>query len=273
MMMALRVAVLAYVGMCLFVFWRQASYVYYPTRQVEETPAGRGLAFEDLKLQTADGETIAAWFVPAADPAARTLLICHGNGGNIGHRTDALKEFHDLGFNALIFDYRGYGGSTGKPTERGTYADAMAAWDYLTRERGIASTNIVVFGRSLGGAVATWLAGQVHPRALVVEATFTSIPDMARQVFPYLPTRWLCRIRYDTAEMISRVSCPVMVVHSRNDEMVPFEHGRRLFAAAREPKRFLELNSDHNATEVQLTLEYRKALGEVAELRSGRVGE
>jgi len=264
LMMALRVFVLAYLGMCLYVFARQASYVYYPTREVEETPAARGLAFEDLKLQTADGETIAAWFVPGA-PGAATLLICHGNGGNIGHRTDALKEFHDLGFNALIFDYRGYGASTGKPTERGTYADAMAAWDYLTRERGIAATNIIVFGRSLGGAVATRLAAEAHPRALVVEATFTSIPDMARQVFPFLPARWLCRIRYNTLDQLARVGCPVLVVHSRNDEIVPFEHGRRLFAAAREPKCFLELNSDHNATEVVLSPEYRQVMKEFAD--------
>mgnify|MGYP000089750498 CR=1 FL=1 len=270
---SLRIALLVYAGLCAYVFVRQSSYVYYPTREVACTPAVYHLDYERVVLPTRDKEALVAWYVPAADHGAKTLLFCHGNAGNIGDRVDAVKSFHDLGFNVFVFDYRGFGESTGRPTERGTYLDALAAWEYLTAERGERPENIIVLGRSLGGAVAAWLAERVRPGALILEGAFTSAPDMAARMFPYLPARWLCRYRYNTLARLPKIQCPILVIHSRFDEIVPYEHGRRLFAAAGEPKRFLELQGDHNATESELTLEYQQALRCFSALAQTHAGE
>ena len=184
---AFRIAGAVYLGLCLLLMLRQSRYVYHPDRTVSLTPDRIGLAYEALRLKTEDGETLAAWWIPA-QRAAPTLLFFHGNAGDIGDRLGSIRTFHDMGLNVLIFDYRGYGESTGKPSEPGTYADAMAAWTYLNAERGIPPSRIVVFGRSLGGAVASWLAARVDPGALILESTFTSAPAMAHGMFPFLPT-------------------------------------------------------------------------------------
>jgi hypothetical protein len=157
-----------------------------------------------------------------------------------------LSVFHRLGFNTLIFDYRGYGQSEGSPSEDGIYRDAEAALTYLREDRGIPLKTIVYFGRSLGGSVAAWLAARTSPGALIVESSFTSAPDMAAQLYPLLPARMLTRLRYNTLEYLTRVTCPVLIIHSAEDEIIPFQHGQRLFAAAPEPKRFLEIHGDHN---------------------------
>lgn len=248
----LRIVLAVYVGLCLLLFFRQSSYVYYPDRQVGLTPAYLKIPFEDVRIETADGETLAGWYVDAAnessdpDKEALTVLLCHGNGGDIGDRLMSVQAFRDLGLNVLLFDYRGYGDSTGQPSEEGTYADGLAAWEHLTIERGARPDRIVVFGRSLGAAVGTWLAQQVEPAVLVLESAFTSAPDMAGRMFPYLPVRLLCRFRYDTIARIGNVGCPVLVIHSVADEMVPFEHGKRLFDAAKEPKAMIETRGGHN---------------------------
>ncbi|NQT94301.1 MAG: alpha/beta hydrolase [Lentisphaerae bacterium] len=249
----IRIVVAVYVGLCLLLYFRQSSYVYYPDRQVGLTPAYLRLAFEDVRIGTADGETLAGWYVEAAAGTDEggadglTVLLCHGNGGDIGDRLTTLQTFTALGMNVLIFDYRGYGESTGRPSEEGTYADGLAAWHYLTQERGVAADRIVIFGRSLGAAVGTWLAQRVEPAALVLESAFTSAPDMAARMFPYLPVRLLCRFRYDTLSRIGSVGCPVLLMHSRDDEMVAFRHRDRLFAAAAEPRRMIETRGGHNA--------------------------
>jgi fermentation-respiration switch protein FrsA (DUF1100 family) len=248
-----------YAGFCSLIFFRQARYVYYPDRNVAQTPAAVGLPFEDVRIKTPDGETVAGWFVPAGTNGnGFTVLDCHGNAGDIGDRIGTVLTFHEMGLNLYIFDYRGYGDSTGTPTEKGTYTDARAAWDYLVDQRGIPADRIVIFGRSLGGAVAAWLGTQVKPRLLVVESSFTSAPDMARRMFPMFPVRWLCRFRYDALSAIRQVKCPVIVAHSPADEMIPYEHGRRLFAAAPEPKQFVEIRGDHNAGGLDLDPEYQK---------------
>ncbi|MDH3639287.1 MAG: alpha/beta hydrolase, partial [Gammaproteobacteria bacterium] len=185
------------------------------------------------------------WFSPATG-AHHTVLFLHGNGGNISHRLDSLRIFNQLGLNTLIIDYRGYGLSTGSPSEAGTYSDARAAWRYLLTGRGIKPEQIIIFGRSLGGAVAVWLAVNAPARALIVESGFTSIPELAAHHYPLLPTRWLSRYSYNSVERLMEIRIPKLVVHSRNDEIVPFGQGRRLFAAARDPKQFLEISGDHN---------------------------
>jgi fermentation-respiration switch protein FrsA (DUF1100 family) len=253
---------LVYVGLCLVVLFRQSAYVYYPEKGVALTPGYFDIAFEDLKLTTQDGETLGAWFVQAStnDGATRTILFCHGNAGNLGDRLDSIRTFRGMGYHVLAFDYRGYGDSTGKPTENGTYEDAMTAWRYLTETRGIDARRIVVFGRSLGGAVATWLATQVDPLALIVESSFTSAPDMAAKMFWYLPVRALCRFRYDNLARMSSLRCPVLVAHGREDKMIPFSHGQRLYEAAPEPKRFVEIQGGHNDGGLDANPHYQEIL-------------
>lgn len=237
-----------YVGLALYLYVFQARYVYFPdlpSRAVEATPADIGLAFQALTLSTADGEALAGWFIPAS--AARgTLLYLHGNGGNIGHRLDQVEVFHRLGLNVLIIDYRGYGASSGRPSEEGTYQDALAAWNYLTQEKRLAPERVVVFGESLGGSVAAWLAARQPPAGLVIYASFTSVPEMAQALYPMFPASRLARYRYDTRAALRGVNCPVLILHSPEDEIIPFSHGQALLAAAREPKRLVELRGGHN---------------------------
>ncbi len=258
---ALKIALVVYIGLCLLLFLRQSALVYFPSAEILQTPAEIGLAYEDVQLLTSDGLCLAAWYVPFPD-AQKTVLICHGNGGNIGDRLPVINLFHEMRLNVLIFDYRGYGGSAGRPSETGTYRDAMAAWQYLELKRGIAPGNIVVFGRSLGGAVAAQLAQQKAPGALILEATFTSIPELADRFYPWLPIRWLCRFSYNTLERMPKINCPVMIAHSRDDEMISFEHGLRIFEAARHPKTFFELTGSHNDGEAFFSKAYGRKLKE-----------
>jgi fermentation-respiration switch protein FrsA (DUF1100 family) len=239
------VALAFYVGLAFVLYVFQASYIYFPTRALAATPRYLGLEFDDVRFTTRDGVALHGWFVPAPD-AALTLLFLHGNAGNISDRLDSLRIFHRLGLSTFIFDYRGYGQSEGEPTEQGTYEDAMAAWRYLIERRGATPEQLVLFGRSLGGTIALWLATQSTPRATIVESTFTSVPDMAERFYPYLPVRFLARYHYDALRHISSSTSPLLIVHSRDDEIVPFEQGRRLFRAAYEPKTFLELRGGHN---------------------------
>ncbi len=227
----------------LFVF--QSRYVYFPERILLADPRSVGLDFESVWFETEDGVRLSGWFIPVEN-ARGVVLFCHGNAGNISHRLESIQIFHRLGLSVFIFDYRGYGQSEGKPTEQGTYADAEAAWRYLVEERRINPNEIIVFGRSLGGAVASRLAQSQTPSALIVESAFTSLPDIAATIYPYLPVRLLLRFKYNTVEYITKVDRPVLVVHSRDDKIMSFSHGQRLFEVAREPKRFLEITGTHN---------------------------
>lgn len=244
----LGVGAAVYFGLALYLFVFQARYVYFPelpSRQVEATPADIGLAFQAVTLRTADGEALAGWFIPA--PAARgTLLYLHGNGGNIGHRLDQIEVFHRLGLNVFIIDYRGYGASSGKPGEEGTYQDALAAWNYLTQQKRLAPERIVLFGESLGGSIAAWLAARHKPAGLVIYASFTSVPEIAQALYPMFPASRLVRYRYDTRAALGNVNCPVLILHSPKDEIIPFSHGQALLEAAHEPKRLVGLRGGHN---------------------------
>ena len=246
----LLLAALAYGAVVLLAWLFQARLLYLPQvpgRQWDATPADVGLVHENVAIATADGVELSAWFVPA--PASRaTILFFHGNAGNISHRLGTLAAFHELGLATLIVDYRGYGRSGGQPSERGTRRDARAAWRYLIEERGQDPDRIVIAGRSLGSAVATDLAAslQTGPAAVILEAPFTSVPELAAAAYPFLPARWLSRFRYATAEHVTDIHVPLLVIHGRDDEIVPIEHGRRVFAAGNEPKRFLELDGGHN---------------------------
>lgn len=238
---------LGYAALAAALYVFQSRFVYFPEmgRQDRATPAQLRLPFEDVRIATSDGETLHAWFVPARQARA-TVLFLHGNAGSIVHRLDWLPMFQRLRLSALLVDYRGFGQSTGSPAEAGTYADAEAAWRHLTGQRAIAPARIVVLGESLGGAVAAHLAARVAPAALVLHSAFTSAPDLAADLYPFLPARWLTRFSYDTLAAVKAVRCPVLVAHSRQDEIVPVAHGRRLYEAAAGPKRWLELAGSHN---------------------------
>lgn len=238
---------LVYGGISALLFFFQENLAYYPElgRAIQSTPRDHGLAYEALTLSTPDGERLDAWFVPK--PQARgAVLVLHGNAGNMSHRMDTIAMFHRLGYSVLIFDYRGYGRSTGYPSEEGLYQDARAAWAHLVRERGLAPGRIVLFGESLGGAVAARLAAEARPGALVLSSVFTSAREFAADIYPWLPTRWLVRLNYDTRAALARVRCPVLVAHSPDDEIIPFKHGKKLFEAAPEPRAFLQLAGGHN---------------------------
>ena len=240
------VGIYVILGLLLFIF--QSSLLYFPntpSRKIFATPKSIGLGYEAVTIETDDGFSLDGWFIPAKD-ARGVLLFFHGNAGNMSHRLESLKIFNGLRLSTLIFDYRGYGRSDGKPSEQGTYRDAVAAWRYLTEQRQIAKEKIVFFGRSLGGAVAAHLAGRHCPGALILESVFTSVPDLASQLYPIFPVRWLSRFRYEAKSSLKSVNCPVLVIHSRHDEIVPFWHGRALFDAANAPKQFIELRGGHN---------------------------
>lgn len=234
-----------YISFGLVLLFTQGRLLYRPVRDIAFTPEDMGFDFEDVTFRTPDGLALNGWYIASGD-APFTILFCHGNAGNIMHRLDTLALFQSLGLNCLVFDYRGYGKSEGRPTEVGTYRDARAAYDWLTQTKGIPADRIVLLGRSLGGSIAAHLAGQVEARALVVESAFTSFPDMAARMYPYMPTRPFARFRYNTRAHLAKARCPVLVMHSREDKLVPFEFGRRLFDAAPEPRRFVEIRGGHN---------------------------
>jgi fermentation-respiration switch protein FrsA (DUF1100 family) len=242
-----------YVVLGALLYFLQGSLVFLanmPGRALDATPGDIGLTYEDVHIATSDGERLHGWYVPAA--AARgVLLFFHGNAGNISHRLESIAIFNRLGLDVLIVDYRGYGQSTGKPGEKGTYRDAQAAWAYLLEERGLAPGRTVVFGRSLGGAVGAWLASQLPgdeaPAAVIIESSFSSGADMARRLYPIFPATLLTRLEYPVVEYVARLRSPVLVVHSRDDEIIPFPMGRAIYEAAPAPKSFLELRGDHNA--------------------------
>ena len=260
----LGVLVTAYAGLLIGVFLFQSRLVYFPEigRESSATPRDAGLEYEEVQLSTGDGESLHAWFVPAPhrdvlvsrEAGCRerplqprgTVLLFHGNAGNISHRLEYLSMLHRLGYSRFIFDYRGYGRSSGSPSEQGTYRDAEAAWRYLTVTRKIEPRRIALLGESLGGAVAAWLASRQQPGALVLASVFTSVPDMGAEVYPFLPVRLLSRFDYNTRAYLKNVETPVLIAHSREDEIIPYRHGRALFEAAREPKTFLEMRGGHN---------------------------
>ena len=212
---------------------------------VTATPANRGWHYEPVILTTADGANINGWWLPLEN-ARSTLLFFHGNAGNIGHRLDSLALFRALNLSVLIIDYHGYGDSEGKPSETGTRMDARAAWHYLTVERGIPAKRIIVFGRSLGASVAAELAREHAPGAVILESPFRSLADMAQAAYPFLPARWLVRYEYDTEAYVRDINAPLLVIHSEQDDIIPYAHGEAVYAASREPKSMLVIEGDHN---------------------------
>ena len=237
------IAALVAARLLLFLFER--ANLYFPMRRIEATPADIGLRFEDVTITTADGVPLHGWFVPAPG-SRRGILFFHGNAGNISHRLDTIRIFHEIGLNTLIIDYRGYGRSGGRPSEKGLYVDAEAAYDYISSRPDIDPASLVAFGRSLGGAVGIELAARRTLSAIIIDSTFTSTADMARELIPFLPARVLITQKYDSLDKVGSLSIPKLFIHSRDDEIVPFHHGESLFEAAAEPKKMHIMRGGHN---------------------------
>ncbi len=243
--MGTRILVIVAVLLFLIAFLKyfERKNIYFPTATIEATPAHLGLEYQEVFFEAEDGVELNAWFVPA-ERAQASLLFCHGNGGNISHRLESIAIFHRIGLSVFIFDYRGYGKSEGITTEKGTYLDARAAYEWLV-SRGD-SERIFVFGRSLGGPIAIDLAARVEATGIICESSFTSTMDIARDIYGFRPPNWSISNRYDGLSAIGKVDAPKLFIHSREDEIVPFHHSERLFEAAGEPKELFAIRGSHN---------------------------
>ncbi len=245
----------------IFVYMRylQKGYIYHPQTEIVLKPTDAGLRYEEVFFKTRDNLELNGWFIPAQD-ARGSLLFCHGNAGNISHRITMIEMFNKLKLDVFIFDYRGYGRSEGKPSEEGLYQDALAAYQYLRQREDINRDAIIIYGKSLGANIAIDLASEVKAAALIAESGFTSAYEMARRIFPYLPVRWLITVKYDAINKIKKIPIPKLIIHSKDDEIVPFRFGRRLFEAASPPKEFYSMHGTHNEAALTFKDNYLRAI-------------
>jgi len=265
---ALLIIVIAFLSLSLLLYFTQSRLLFFPMKDVGGTPSDAGLEYEHVKFKTGDGFNLSGWYIPA-DSALLTVLFCHGNGGNISTLLGTIKQHHQTGLNVFVFDYRGYGDSEGSPDEEGTYLDVEAAREYLVQERGVTDSHLVLVGRSLGGAVASWLAAKHPPRALILESTFTSLADLASEIYPYLPVRPLLRFEYNTLGRVKDIHSPLLVIHSPTDEVIPYHHGERLFEHANEPKEFMQIIGGHNDGFQISAVQYEQGLRAFLKLHAG----
>ncbi|MDX1429445.1 MAG: alpha/beta hydrolase [Rhodothermales bacterium] len=238
--------VILYGAFAAVVYVIQERLLYHPSEQLATTPGHHELLFEPVTLTTSDRENLVAWWLPA-QRSRGVLLFLHGNAGNMGDRMESLKVFNQLRLSVLIFDYRGFGRSSGVPSEHGLYEDAETAWRHLTGAMGIDPMKIVVFGRSLGAGVATHLAQRHSTRAVILESGFTSVHDLTADHYPFLPVRWLMNDKFDSMSRIHDLQTgALLVIHSTDDEIVPYRHGQELYEAARGNKELLTISGRHN---------------------------
>jgi uncharacterized protein len=237
---------LAYVAVTCFIYFTQDNMLYFPDTEILQTPKHINLAYSEAVFETEDGVNISGWYVPARDEKW-VLLLCHGNAGNISHRLDNIKVFNNLNLTVFAFDYRGYGKSKGTASEQGTYLDAEAAWNYLINIKHKLPENIIIYGHSLGASIASELALGKNPAGLIIESGFTSIPDIGKNHYPWLPVHLISKYKYATIDKIASIKCNKLIIHSPDDEVIPFKHGKLLYEKACRPKSFLQINGDHNS--------------------------
>ena len=256
---------IAYLAVCVYLFRQQGRFIYFPSSIIETTPKVFNLDFQEvwLPVTTASGkvEKLNGWWIPAATANAKTLLYLHGTGANIGANVAHAVRFHQMGFAVLIIDYRGYGRSEGSfPREETVYQDATAAWDYLVKKREIKPSNIIIYGHSLGGAVAINLATQ-YPEAarLIVDSSFTSIAEIvnARGQFRLFPVALILNQRFESLKKVKLLRMPVLFIHGADDTVIPVNMSKQLYAAAPQPKQlFIVPNAGHNNTAKIAGLKY-----------------
>ena len=242
-----------------YLYVQQSNMVFYPLTEMDSTPKDWGLSYDDVALRLEDKTKISTWYVPHPQ-AEKTILFFHGNGGNISHRGDSIYIFHKLKFNVLIIDYPGYGDSDGSPSESGLYQSADAAWQYLISDKKVKPENITIFGRSLGGAVAVDLASRVKAGGLILESTFSSARDFVDIAFARWSGLIYLRYKFDSLSKVKRITSPVLVIHSPDDEIIPFELGQRLFENIESEKAFLEIRGGHNDGFMQSISSYMPAI-------------
>lgn len=231
-----------YAGAVGYLYVYQDTYVYHPGGDFAP-PAGEALnAIELVRLDAADGVKLGGWYAPA-QPGKPTILYFHGNAGNVTERAPRFEQVLRSGLGLLALSYRGFPGSGGMPSQQGFFTDALTAYDWLA----VRTPDIVVFGESLGTGVATYVASERKPRALVLEAPFTATVDIAAETYPWVPVGLLMRDQFRSRDTIAKVAAPVLIVHGTADPVVPVEHGRRLFALAREPKQLAIVQGAHHS--------------------------
>ena len=219
--------------------------IYYPVKEILIYPSSFGASFKDIYITTKDNVRINGWFV--SNPKAKyTLLFFHGNAGNIGDRIDKLQLLYQAGINIFIIDYRGFGKSHGTPSEPGFYRDAFASYDYLLNTSGVSPDQVIIYGESLGSAIAVDLAFHRKVKALILEGAFSSGRDMAVKFYPFLP-RVIFSNSFDSLAKIKEINASKLFIHSRDDEIVPFNLAEKLYGSAKGPKEFLEIRGDHNS--------------------------
>lgn len=242
------VVAVAFWTVILMIFEEQFIYFPFPYDEEDYKPAQRLLKAQDIWFHADDGVKLHAWFVPADRPIA-TLVMSHGNAGNLAHRYELLKRLQSVGLSTFIYDYRGYGLSNGSPNEEGVYKDGVAAFDAALKVAGVDSLPVILFGTSLGGAVAVDVATQRQADGLILEATFTSARDMAETLYPFLPVKYLLRTGFNSVEKIKAIHIPLLSIHGERDSIVPKRLGFALYLAANHPKAFYEIpGADHNDT-------------------------
>ncbi len=225
--------------------WFEYKQIFQPSRKMDAAPGQLGRPFEDVFIPVENGERINAWYFPATNIASPVMLVCHGNAGNISDRLDLAALLLEAGAGVLLVEYRGYGRSDGKPGEEKTYRDAQAAYRWLIG-KGVAATNIIAYGESLGGGVVSELAVREKLGGLILQSTYTSMTDLGTELFPWLPVRLVSTIKYNTRARWPKLDVPVLILHSRHDDLIPFHHAEESFAAANEPKFLLEIGGGHS---------------------------
>lgn len=239
----LHVVFFTYVLLAIVLFIAQRSLIYPADKTRPRTIEG----IETAKVVTKDGLNLESWFIAGSDPKGKTIIFFHGNGGNYGHRFGKALVFTGQGYSVLLAEYRGYGGNPGRPSEQGLYDDARAFMDFLITQKQIPEEDIIIYGESLGSGVAVQMATEHKPHALILETPFSSLADVVKRLYFFMPVDLMLKDRFMSIEKIGAVSSPILFLHGHEDEVIPFDLSKKLFEAANEPKTFAEFpKGNHN---------------------------
>jgi uncharacterized protein len=228
---------------CGRLYFTQRSIIFRPSRQLYHSPHDYRINFEDLYLESRSKKKIHGWWMPG--PGNKVIIFFHGTIGNLTYELPTIAFLHSLGASLLSIDYPGYGKSEGQPSERGCYEAADAAWDLVCQTKGFKSEDVILYGKSLGGAVATYLAANHKCGGLVFHSGFTSIPDMAQHIYPYLPVRLFCHSSMNALKYVTKSECALLLMHSETDEFIPISQAYRVYEKATSPRQFIRLKGSH----------------------------
>jgi uncharacterized protein len=235
-----------YCTICFLTWLFQEKLIFFPFREYDADPSFLGIGFEEVSLSIPGGDTVYGWYCRTTTEPRAVILFLNGNAGNLSHRLERLPMARTVNADIFLVDYPGYGRSTGQPSEKSLYATAEAAYQYLVSQRKVHAMRIILFGESIGSAVALHLATQQLVGGVVVESGFTSLAKVGSSHYGWLPVKYLLKYKFSAREYIKSIRCPVLVAHSPQDEVTPFQMGEELFELAKEPKRFVPLSGGHN---------------------------